>query len=87
MDLKKVIDKKDSAAQFMIDEITHICTKFEKRGPGSKGEQQACEYMAEQLKELGCETTLNLESNFANFSHIALELSVEPSSIQRTSIF
>ncbi len=57
MDLKKVIDKKDSAAQFMIDEITHICTKFEKRGPGSKGEHQACEYMAEQLKELGCETT------------------------------
>lgn len=57
MDLKKVIDKKDSAAQFMIDEITHICTKFEKRGPGSYGEQQACEYMAEQLKELGCETT------------------------------
>lgn len=57
MDLKKVIEKKDSAAQFMIDEITHICTKFEKRGPGSYGEQQACEYMAQQLKELGCETT------------------------------
>ena len=57
MDLRKVIDKKDEAAQFMIDEITHICTKFEKRGPGSYGEQQACEYMAEQLKELGCDTT------------------------------
>ena len=57
MDLKKIIDKKNDAAQFMIDEITHICTKFEKRGPGSYGEQQACEYMAEQLKELGCETT------------------------------
>ena len=57
MDLKKVIDKKNEAAQFMVDEITHICTQFEKRGPGSKGEQQACEYMAEQLKELGCETT------------------------------
>ena len=57
MDLKRVIDKKNEAAQFMIDEITHICTKFEKRGPGSYGEQQACEYMAEQLKELGCETT------------------------------
>ena len=57
MDLRKIIDKKNEAAQFMIDEITHICTKFEKRGPGSKGEQQACEYMAEQLKELGCETT------------------------------
>ena len=57
MDLKKIIDKKNEAAQFMVDEITHICTKFEKRGPGSYGEQQACEYMAEQLKELGCETT------------------------------
>ena len=57
MDLRKIIDKKNDAAQFMIDEITHICTKFEKRGPGSYGEQQACEYMAEQLKELGCETT------------------------------
>ena len=57
MDLRKIIDKKNEAAQFMIDEITHICTKFEKRGPGSYGEQQACEYMAEQLKELGCETT------------------------------
>ncbi len=57
MDLKKIIDKKDAAAQYMIDEITHICTKFEKRGPGSKGEHQACEYMAEQLKELGCDTT------------------------------
>ena len=57
MDLKKIIDKKNDAAQFMIDEITHICTKFEKRGPGSYGEQQACEYMAEQLKELGCDTT------------------------------
>ena len=57
MNLKKVIEKKDEAAQFMIDEITHICTKFEKRGPGSKGEQQACEYMAQQLKDLGCDTT------------------------------
>ncbi len=39
----------------MIDEITHICTKFEKRGPGSYGEQQACEYAAEQMKEYGCD--------------------------------
>ena len=35
MDLKKVIENKDSAAQFMFYEITQICTKFEKRGPGS----------------------------------------------------
>lgn len=55
MDLKKIIDKKDAAAQYMIDEITHICTKFEKRAPGSYGEQQACEYAAEQMKELGCD--------------------------------
>lgn len=55
MDLKKIIDKKDIAAQYMIDEITHICTKFEKRDPGSFGEQQACEYAAEQMKELGCD--------------------------------
>ncbi len=55
MDLKKIIEKKDAAAQYMIDEITHICTKFEKRAPGSKGEQQACEYAAEQMKEYGCD--------------------------------
>lgn len=55
MNLKNIIQKKDAAAQFMIDEITHICTKFEKRAPGSYGEQQACEYMADQLKELGCD--------------------------------
>ena len=51
MNLKNIIEKKDAAAQFMIDEITHICTKFEKRAPGSKGEKQACEYMAKQMKE------------------------------------
>ena len=39
----------------MVDEITHICTKFEKRGPGDYGEQQACEYAAEQMKEYGCD--------------------------------
>ncbi|MGN0569302.1 MAG: M28 family metallopeptidase [Candidatus Fimenecus sp.] len=56
MDLKKIIDKKDWAAQYMLDEITHIIKTFEKRDPGSKGEQQACEYMAKVLKEdCGCE--------------------------------
>ena len=51
MDLKKIIDKKDVAAQYMVDEITYICQKFEKRGPGSKGEHQACDYAAKQMKE------------------------------------
>ena len=56
MDLQKIIDKKDWAAQYMIDEITHIIKTFEKRAPGSKGELQACEYMAEVLeKDCGCD--------------------------------
>ena len=55
MDLKKIIDKKDLAAQYMVDEITYICNKFEKRAPGSKGEHQACEYAAKQMKEYGCD--------------------------------
>ena len=57
MDLKKIIDKRADAAQYMIDEITHICKDFEKRDPGSKGELQACEYMAKIIKnDCGCET-------------------------------
>lgn len=56
MDLSKVIANKKKYAQYMVDEITHICKDFEKRGPGSKGEEQACQYMADVLKnELGCE--------------------------------
>ena len=56
MDLKKIIDKKDEAAKYMLDEITYIIKNFEKRDPGSKGERQACEYMAETLKkDCGCD--------------------------------
>lgn len=55
MNLQKIIDDRAKYAKYMVDEITHICTKFEKRPPGSKGELQACEYMAETLKEYGCE--------------------------------
>lgn len=56
MDLSKIINKKDEAAQYMIDEITHICKDFETRSPGTKGELQACEYMAEVLKkDCGCD--------------------------------
>lgn len=55
MNLKKIIEKKNDAAAYMIDEITHICTKIEKRAPGSEGEKKACEYMAGVLKDLGCE--------------------------------
>ena len=56
MDLKHIIDQKDHYADYMVDEITHICRDFEKREPGSKGEQQACEYMAQVLKkDCGCQ--------------------------------
>ena len=55
MNLKTIIDKKDQAAQYMVDEITYICNKFEKRGPGSHGEKQACDYAAKQMKEYGCD--------------------------------
>ena len=56
MNLSSVIAAKDKFAQYMLKEITHICKTFEKRSPGSKGEKQACEYMAEVLKiDCGCE--------------------------------
>ncbi len=56
MNLQKIIDKKDAAAEYMLKEITYICKTFEKRAPGTKGEQQACEYMAKVLKEqCGCD--------------------------------
>ena len=51
MDLKPLIDKKDEAAKYMIDEITHICKDMDTRSPGTKGEKEACEYMAKGLKE------------------------------------
>ena len=31
MDLKNIIEKKDEYAQYMLDEITHICKDMEKR--------------------------------------------------------
>ena len=56
MDFKPLIDKKDEAAKYMIDEITHICKDMDTRSPGTKGEKEACEYMAKVLKEdCGCE--------------------------------
>ncbi len=56
MDLTKIIAKKNEAAQYMVDEITHIIKTFGKRDPGSDGEREACEYMAEVLKnDCGCD--------------------------------
>ncbi len=56
MDLKKIIDQKDKAAKYMIDEITHVIKTCGKRDPGSEGEKKSCEYMAKVLKkDCGCE--------------------------------
>ena len=33
----------------MIDEITHICKDMDTRSPGTKGEKEACEYMAKAV--------------------------------------
>lgn len=50
MDLTNVINQKDKAAQYMIDEITHICKDMPTRSPGTRGERVAAEYMADVLK-------------------------------------
>ena len=42
MDLSNIIAKEKTYAKYMLKEITHICKDFEKRAPGSKGEEQAC---------------------------------------------
>ncbi len=56
MNLNSIINKTEWAAGYMIKEITHIIKSFDKRDPGSKGEKDACEYMAEVLeKDCGCE--------------------------------
>ncbi|MBQ4626001.1 MAG: M20/M25/M40 family metallo-hydrolase [Clostridia bacterium] len=62
MDFKKIINQKDKAAKYMIDEITHVIKTCGKRDPGSEGEKKSCEYMAEVLKkDCGCED-VKLES-------------------------
>ena len=62
MDLSKIIAKKNEAAKYMIDEITHICKDMPTRSPGSDGERISCEYMAEVLKkDCGCEN-VSIES-------------------------
>ena len=56
MDLKKIIESKSKAADYIIDEITHVIKTCGKRDPGSEGEKKSCEYMAKVLeKDCGCE--------------------------------
>lgn len=55
MGFDTIREKKLESANYMADEITKVIKTFGKRLPGSEGEKKSCEYMAEQLKEYGCE--------------------------------
>ena len=56
MDLQKIINQKNKAADYIIREITHVIKSCGKRDPGSEGEKKSCEYMAKVLeKKCGCE--------------------------------
>ena len=55
MNLNSVKANKAAAAEFMEAEITSVIKEFGKRGPGSEGEKKACEYMADTLRDLGCD--------------------------------
>ena len=64
MNLSSVIENKAFYADYIIDDITHVCKDLPKRDPGSEGEKQCCEYFAEVLeKDCGCDpATIKLES-------------------------
>ena len=51
MDLQKIINNKDKAADYIIREITHVIKSCGKRDPGSEGEKKSCEYMAKVLEK------------------------------------
>lgn len=56
MKLDALINAKNDAAQYMIDDITKVCTTMPKRDPGSEGEKQVCEYFKKIcLEDYGCE--------------------------------
>jgi len=56
MNLDLLLANSGQAVSYMVCEITHICRDMKKRGPGSEGEREAAEYMAQVLQsECGCE--------------------------------
>ena len=56
MNFKEIINSKDKAADYIVEEITRVIKTCGKREPGSEGEKKSCEYMAKVLKEdCGCE--------------------------------
>lgn len=56
MKLDALLEAREDAAQFMIDDITKVCTTMPKRNPGSEGEKVACEYFEKIcMEEYGCD--------------------------------
>ena len=75
-----LIAEKDKSAEYIVNEITHICKNLPKRDPGSEGERLASEYMADVLKnDCGCEK-VDIESfdenpgSFYGWIHITFTL-------------
>lgn len=53
-----IIDR-DRAVEYILQEIRHICQNLKKRAPGSEGEREASQYMAQKLKtDCGCDSVL-----------------------------
>jgi hypothetical protein len=50
VDLRNIINRKNEMADYMVEDITKIIKTFDKRPPGSKGEKEAVDYMASELK-------------------------------------
>ena len=49
MNLDLLLANSGQDVSYMVREITHICRDMKKRGPGSEGEREAAEYMAQVL--------------------------------------
>lgn len=53
--LSALLSEGKQGVSYMLREITHICRNMESRSPGSAGEREAAEYMADILRrECGC---------------------------------
>ncbi|MBO7151639.1 MAG: hypothetical protein J6V77_02265, partial [Clostridia bacterium] len=52
----KIIDKNQQYAQYMVDEITDICSAYPSRSAGSESEVATAERFADTLKnQCGCD--------------------------------
>lgn len=53
---QKLLENSKKSTAYIVDQITHICRDLKPRSPGSEGEREAAQYMAELLeRECGCE--------------------------------